>query len=161
MQLNELCTLLLKLSLLCLSLLICRLFKARLQRGWQLCSQRLKRLWWSGDERSGDVDSNFEDIWYDWLESVGVDIDCEIEENFERSQYMLDMDDGTHAQWRESQLGVLLVLTREEVEALVLARQKAKDNDINSWLTLTSWVMGFTTFLDQCLCHLEDTEDPL
>jgi hypothetical protein len=161
MQLNELCTLLLKLSLLCLSLLICRLLKARLQRGWQLCSQRLKRLWWSGDERSGDVDSNFEDIWYDWLESVGVDIDCEIEENFERSQYMLDMDDGTHAQWRESQLGVLLVLTREEVEALVLARQKAKDNDINSWLTLTSWVMGFTTFLDQCLCHLEDTEDPL
>jgi hypothetical protein len=161
MQLNELCTPLLKLSLLCLSLLICRLLKARLQRGWQLCSQRLKRLWWSGDERSGDVDSNFEDIWYDWLESVGVDIDCEIEENFERSQYMLDMDDGTHAQWRESQLGVLLVLTREEVEALVLARQKAKDNDINSWLTLTSWVMGFTTFLDQCLCHLEDTEDPL
>lgn len=161
MQLKELCTLLLKLSLPCLSLLICLRLKARLQQVWQRCSQRSRRLSWSADERSVDVDSDFEDIWYDWLEAVGVDIDCEIEENFERSQYMLDMDDGTHAQWRGSQLGVLLVLTREEVESLVLARQKAKDNDIHSWLTLTSWVMGFTTFLDQCLCHLEDTEDPL
>ena len=36
---------------------------------------------------------NFDDVWNDWLEAVGVDIDCEIEENFERSQFMLDMDD--------------------------------------------------------------------
>jgi len=161
MQLKGLCTLPLKLFLLFLLLLICRRLKARLRQVWQRCSRRSRRLLWSAGERSVDVDSDFEDIWYEWLEAVGVDIDCEIEENFERSQYMLDMDDGTHAQWRESQLGVLLVLTREEVESLVLARQKAKDNDINSWLTLTSWVMGFTTFLDQCLCHLEDTEDPL
>lgn len=102
---------------------------------------------------------NFEDIWDDWLEAVGVDIDCEVEENFERSQFMLDMDDGTHAQWRGSQLGVLLILSREEVEELVLARALAKQGEIEGWITMTSWVMGFTTFLDQCLTYVEDRDD--
>jgi hypothetical protein len=104
------------------------------------------------------VDADFEDVWDDWLEAVGVDIDCEIEENFERSQYMLDMDDGTHAQWRESQLGVLLILSREEVEQLVLARALARQGEIEGWITMTSWVMGFTTFLDQCLTVAEEAD---
>ena len=106
------------------------------------------------------MNNDFEDIWNDWLETIGVDIDCEVEENFERSQFMLDMDDGTHAQWRESQLGVLLLFSREEVEELVVARARARDADIEGWMTLTSWVMGFTNFLDQCLIHQEDAEDP-
>lgn len=112
----------------------------------------------SADERLVDVD-NFEDIWDDWLEAVGVDIDCEVEENFERSQFMLDMDDGTHAQWRGSQLGVLLILSREEVEELVFARALAKQGEIDGWIAMTSWVMGFTTFLDQCLTYVEDRDD--
>lgn len=104
------------------------------------------------------MSSDFEVVWDDWLEAVGVDIDCEIEENLERSQFMLDMDDGTHAQWRESQLGVLLMLDRDEVEQLVLARDAAENGRIEGWLVITSWMMGFTAFLDQCLSLQEDRD---
>ncbi len=137
---------------------ICQRLKALCQRLALRCFLQPRPLLLSASERLVDVD-NFDDVWNDWLEAVGVDIDCEIEENFERSQFMLDMDDGTHAQWRESQLGVLLILSREEVEELVLARALAKQGEIEGWIAMTSWVMGFTTFLDQCLTYVEDRDD--
>ena len=141
-----------------LSLQICQRLKVLCQRLVPLFFRSSKPSLLSANGRLVDVD-NFEDIWDDWLEAVGVDIDCEVEENFERSQFMLDMDDGTHAQWRESQLGVLLILSREEVEELVFARALAKQGEIEGWITMTSWVMGFTTFLDQCLTYVEDRDD--
>ena len=54
---------------------------------------------------------------------------------------------------------MLLILSREEVEELVLARALAKQGEIEGWITMTSWVMGFTTFLDQCLTYVEDRDD--
>ena len=155
---SALCTLLQRRSLRYSLLQICQRLKALYQRLALRCFPQPRPLLLSASERLANVD-NFDDVWNDWLEAVGVDIDCEIEENFERSQFMLDMDDGTHAQWRESQLGVLLILSREEVEELVLARALAKQGEIEGWITMTSWVMGFTTFLDQCLTYVEDRDD--
>lgn len=98
------------------------------------------------------MSSDFDATWQDWLENVGVDIDIEVEENLERYRFMLDMDDGTHAQWRGGQLGVLLLMDEEEVHALVDARRRAtSESDLEAWVMVCSWAMGFTLFLDQCL----------
>ena len=135
--------------------------RSKLQRllRWLRCCRLSKRSLPNDDKRLVNVSSDFDSVWYDWLEVVGVEIDCEIEEELERSRFMLDMDDGTHAQWRESHLGVLLMLTKEEVEDLVVARHLSNSGDIEGWVTLTTWVMGFTSFLDQCLLGRNREQD--
>jgi hypothetical protein len=94
----------------------------------------------------------FETIWEDWLDGTGLDLEGEIEESLENSKFLMDMDDGTHAQWRGDHLGVLIMLRREDVEKLVEANHgQMHGGSVEDWLALSSWTMAFTEFLEQCL----------
>lgn len=94
----------------------------------------------------------FETIWEDWLDGTGLDLEGEIEESLENSKFLMDMDDGTHAQWRGDHLGVLIMLRREDVEKLVEANHgQMNGGSVEDWLALSSWTMAFTDFLEQCL----------
>jgi len=94
----------------------------------------------------------FEEVWREWLEDTGFDLADEIEETLENSKFLMDMDDGTHAQWRGDHLGVLILLHKDEVRRLVYATQgQANGGSIEDWLALSSWTLAFTSFLEQCL----------
>ena len=94
----------------------------------------------------------FERVWEDWLNGTGLDLEGEIEETLENSKFLMDMDDGTHAQWRGNHLGVLIMMHKDEVRRLVQATQgQMNGGSVEDWLALSSWTLAFTSFLEQCL----------
>ena len=94
----------------------------------------------------------FERVWEDWLNGTGLDLEGEIEETLENSKFLMDMDDGTHAQWRGNHLGVLIMMHKDEVRRLVQATQgQMNGGSVEDWLALSSWTLAFTAFLEQCL----------
>jgi len=107
-----------------------------------------------------DDPEQFERIWEDWLNGTGLDLEGEIEETLENSKFLMDMDDGTHAQWRDGQLGVLILLSREEVEILVNATHRGQGIAVEDWLMVSSWTLAFTSFLERCLL-LEEPDGSL
>ena len=103
-------------------------------------------------------DNDFDDAWEHWLMEVGIDLAEEIEDSIEATRYRMDMDDGTHAQWREDQLGVLLVLEEDEVRDLVTAIDGSKTGNIEDWVLVAGWTQHFISFLRHCLSQKDYDE---
>ena len=51
----------------------------------------------------------FEDNWADFMAAQGLALEDELEESIRDSVGLLDIQDGTHAQWVEEDLAVLFV----------------------------------------------------
>ena len=56
--------------------------------------------------------------WDLFLAEHADDIQTSITENLVKNAHLFDTNDGSHAGWSNDELGVLIVLTEEEVEAL-------------------------------------------
>ena len=87
---------------------------------------------------------------------LSFDIEDEIHQTLLASKGLLDMDDGTHAQWLSGTLGVLLTFDLEEVNSLLNAWDEAQDGNVVSLAVVLHWVQGFTTFLDACISNLDE-----
>jgi hypothetical protein len=103
-----------------------------------------------------DKEEPFDDIWANWMAEQGLDIEDEIEQTLLSSKGLLDMDDGTHAQWINGTLGVLLTFDLEEVEQLLDAWDQAEDGNMIALATLLQWLNGFSTFLKACTANSDD-----
>ena len=97
-----------------------------------------------------------EDSWAIWMAEEGLAIEDEIHQTLLASKGLLDMDDGTHAQWLSGTLGVLLTVDLEEVNSLLNAWDEAQDGNVVSLAVVLHWVQGFTTFLDACISNLDE-----
>ena len=120
-------------------------------------SRQSKPLLFSVEQPSARFDvpedpEQFERVWEDWLNGTGLDLADEIKETLENSKFLMDMDDGTHAQWRGDHLGILVMMHKDEVRRLVQATQgQMNGGSVEDWLALSSWTLAFTSFLEQCL----------
>ena len=56
--------------------------------------------------------------WDEFLAEHGDDITTTVRESFSKNAHLFDMEDGTHAGWCEDRLGILIVMTLDEVEGL-------------------------------------------
>ena len=104
-------------------------------------------------------DEAFDDIWADWMAEEGLEMEDEIELTLLESRGTLDMQDGTHAQWVNGDLGVLLTFSSEEVSELLDAWDDAVDGNIIALSSLMQWLNGFQGFLASCIkarSYLED-----
>jgi len=67
------------------------------------------------------------DEWDAFLAEHGEDINTAVAESFAKNAHLFDIDDGTHAAWHGDRLGILLVLTEEEVETLASEEWRLKE----------------------------------
>lgn len=100
-----------------------------------------------------------DDVWADWMAEEGLEIEEEIEISLLESRGTLDMQDGTHAQWLDGDLGVLLTFTTEEVTELLDAWDDAVDGNLLALTSLMNWLQGFSGFLSTCQKAKSDLED--
>ena len=145
------------LRLLLLLLPTFQVLKLRLQRLLLPLLQRsklLRRLASGGDPVAEE--EPLEDSWAIWMAEEGLAIEDEIHQTLLASKGLLDMDDGTHAQWLSGTLGVLLTFDLEEVNSLLNAWDEAQDGNVVSLAVVLHWVQGFTTFLDACISNLDE-----
>jgi len=103
-----------------------------------------------------DEEELFDDVWADWMAEQGLEIEDEIEQTLLSSKGLLDMDDGTHAQWINGTLGVLLTFDLDEVDHLLDAWEEAEDGNMIALATLLQWLHGFSAFLKACTANIED-----
>ena len=103
-------------------------------------------------------DEGLDDIWADWMAEEGLEIEEEIETSLLESRGTLDMQDGTHAQWMGSDLGVLLTFSTEEVSELLDAWDDAVDGNLIALSSLMQWLNGFQGFLACCIRARSDLE---
>ena len=59
-----------------------------------------------------------DNAWDLFLAEHAEDIQTSITENLVKNAHLFDTNDGSHAGWYNDELGVLIVLTEDEVEAL-------------------------------------------
>jgi hypothetical protein len=144
------------LLLLLLSLLTYQVSKLQLQRSLPLLSQRLKRLRRHASGSDPVAEEQFDDLWANWMAVEGLDIEDEIHQTLLASKGLLDMDDGTHAQWVGGTLGVLLTFDFEEVDSILNAWDEAQDGNLIALSTLIHWLQGFTVFLQACTGNIEE-----
>ena len=69
------------------------------------------------------------------------------------------MRDGTHAQWMNDDLGVLLTFSNNEVSELLDAWDEAQDGNLIALTSLMNWLSGFSDFLASCIRAKSDLED--
>jgi hypothetical protein len=105
------------------------------------------------------ADEAFDDIWADWMAEEGLEIEEEIEITLLESRGILDINDGTHAQWVSGQLGVLLTFSQAEVTDIIDAWDDAVEGNLFALTSLMNWLQGFTGFLSTCDIARSDLED--
>ena len=64
-------------------------------------------------------DDQFEDQWAEWMAIEGLDIELEVADEIRSNITKLDMLDGTHGQWHDESLGVLIVFDSDEARNIV------------------------------------------
>ena len=99
------------------------------------------------------------DVWADWMAEEGLEIEEEIEVSLLESRGILAMNDGTHAQWVDGDLGVLLTFSGEEVSELLDAWDDAVEGNLIALTSLMNWLQGFSGFLASCVKARSDLED--
>ena len=103
-----------------------------------------------------DEEEQFNDIWADWMAEEGLAIEDEIQETLVSSRGLLDIDDGTHAQWIDGTLGVLLTFDLSEIHSILNAWDAAEDGNMVALATLMHWLQGFSGFLEACMTNIEE-----
>ena len=101
-------------------------------------------------------EEHFEDHWADWMASEGLALEDEIQASMLATKGLLDIDDGTHAQWVDGKLGVLLTFELEEINSILNAWDEAEDGNMIALATLMHWLRGFSTFLEACMENIEE-----
>ena len=96
-------------------------------------------------------DAEFEHNWAEWMAVEGLDLEDEIASEMRESRHRLDMHDGTHGQWDNDELGVLIVFSEDEVRNILRQWDDANNGNIMSIFALMNWLEGVTTFLFDCL----------
>mgnify|MGYP001162134560 FL=1 len=104
-------------------------------------------------------DEALDDIWADWMAEEGLEIEEEIELTLLETRGTLDMQDGTHAQWMNGDLGVLFTFSSEEVTEILDAWDDAVGGNLMALTSLMNWLQGFTGFLTTCVNAKSDLED--
>ena len=96
-------------------------------------------------------DSQFEHEWAEWMAIQGLDIEDEIEHEIKLNLTKLDMLDGTHGQWHEGELGVLIVFGEEEARGIVKHWKESAKGNLISLTSILNWIEGFSYFLQDCI----------
>ena len=107
------------------------------------------------EEYSSGPTDEFEDQWADFMAIEGLDLEDEIACSIKENMGKLDMEDGTHGQWMQDDLGVLIVFEGREAKGIVNSWKEATTGNLVALTKLLNWVEGFSFFLEDCL----DTKD--
>ena len=99
---------------------------------------------------SGPSDE-FEDRWADFMAIEGLDLETEIADIIKDNIGKLDMDDGTHGQWLNDRLGVLIVFEGTEARGIVRSWKEATTGNLVALTALMNWLEGFSFFLEDCI----------
>jgi hypothetical protein len=99
---------------------------------------------------SGPSDE-FEDRWADFMAIQGLDIEDDIHNEIQENKFRLDMDDGTHAQWDNENLGVLIVFEAGEPESILNSWDEASKGNLIALTGLFHWLESFSLFLSDCM----------
>ena len=93
----------------------------------------------------------FEDRWADFMAVEGMELEDSIAHNIQRDIGKLDMLDGTHGQWIDEQLGVLIVFQGKEAQGIVSSWKEATTGNLVALTSLMNWLEGFSFFLEDCI----------
>ena len=96
-------------------------------------------------------DDQFEDEWAEWMAIEGLDIEEEVADEIRSNITKLDMLDGTHGQWHDETLGVLIVFDNDEARNIVKHWKESAGGNLLSLTCLLNWVEGFSYFLQDCI----------
>ena len=102
-----------------------------------------------------ELDDQFEHQWAEWMAIEGLDIEVEVAEEIQHNKTRLDMLDGTHGQWHDEQLGVLIVFDSTEARNIVKHWKESAEGNLISLTCILNWIEGFSYFLQDCI----DTKD--
>jgi len=64
--------------------------------------------------------------------------------------------DGTHGQWKDESLGVLIVFDNEEARNIVKHWKESAKGNLISLTCILNWVEGFSYFLQDCIQTRDD-----
>ena len=103
------------------------------------------------EEYHNSPSDEVEDRWADFMAGQGLDLEDEIQKTLEDNISKLDMIDGTHGQWQDDALGVLIVFDGAEVEKIVDSWALAMDGNLMAMSHIMNWMEGFQYFLEDCL----------
>ncbi|MBT26162.1 MAG: hypothetical protein CML60_07160 [Rhodobacteraceae bacterium] len=93
----------------------------------------------------------FEEDWADFMAAQGLALEDEVEESIKDSLGLLDIQDGTHAQWVGEDLAVLFVFDPNELESVLNAWDEARDGNIVALGAMLHWLQGLSDFLQACV----------
>lgn len=96
-------------------------------------------------------DDQFEDQWAEWMAIEGLDIELEVADEIRSNITKLDMLDGTHGQWHDESLGVLIVFDSDEARNIVKHWKESAKGNLISLTCILNWVEGFSYFLQDCI----------
>ncbi len=102
------------------------------------------------------MEEDLEEVWADFMAVEGLEIEDEIEHYLVQSRGLLDMVDGTHAQWVNEDLGVLLMFQEPELYHIVNAWDDAQEGNLVALASLMHWLEGFAEFLSRCITTRDD-----
>ena len=97
------------------------------------------------------MDEEFEDTWADWMCQEGLDIEDEIHHDLLATRHLMDINDGTHGQWCEGSLGILMVFEDAEIRELLSAWSQSREGNLMSLSSIMQWLQHFSLFLQECL----------
>jgi|TARA_R110000824_G_scaffold134362_3_gene297336 hypothetical protein len=96
-------------------------------------------------------EDQFEDQWAEWMAIEGLDIESEVTEEIRSNATRLDILDGTHGQWHDEDLGVLIVFDKDEARNIVKHWKESAKGNLISLTCILNWVEGFSYFLQDCI----------
>jgi len=108
---------------------------------------------------------DLEEKWALWMTQEGKIVEDDVEQLFIQNRNIFEIDDGTHAKWvknannESSRLGMLLVLTIDEVAELTCAWEDAQDGNMNAGSFVAEWLNHFMAFMDAASDIHSDAED--
>jgi hypothetical protein len=105
----------------------------------------------SYEEYSSGPSDEFEDRWADFMAIEGLDIEEEVSEEIRSNITRLDILDGTHGQWHDEHLGVLIVFNGDEARNIVKHWKESAKGNLISLTCILNWVEGFSYFLQDCI----------
>jgi len=99
---------------------------------------------------SGPSDE-FEDRWADFMAIEGLDLEDAIARDIKKNMGKLDILDGTHGQWIDDDLGVLIVFQDKEAQGIVRSWKEATTGNLVALTALMNWLKDFSFFLEDCI----------
>ena len=97
------------------------------------------------------MDEQFENSWADWMCEQGLDIEDEVRSSLLATRHLMDINDGTHGQWFDGSLGVLMVFEDVEIRELLDAWEQSREGNIMSLSSIMQWLQHLSLFLQECL----------